>query len=42
LREEKEEVREFIEEQLIKEYIQLSKLSQTSPIFFIGKNNKMK
>ena len=42
LREEREEIREFIQEQLRKEYIQLSKLSQTAPVFFIEKKNNKK
>jgi len=41
-RQEKEEVREFVEEQLQKGYIRPSKLSQTSPVFFIGKKNGKK
>ena len=41
-REEKEKVREFIEEQLRKEYIRLLKLSQTLPVFFVGKKNRKK
>jgi len=42
LREEKEEVRKFIEEQLRKGYIRPSKLSQTLPVFFVGKKNRKK
>ena len=42
LREEKEEVRKFIEEQLRKEYIQLSKSPQTVPVFFVGKKDGKK
>ena len=42
LREEREEVREFIQEQLRKEYIQLSKLPQTAPVFFVGKKDGKK
>ena len=42
LREEKEEVREFVEEQLRKGYIQPSKSPQTSPVFFIKKKNRKK
>ena len=42
LREEREEIREFIQEQLRKEYIQLSKLSQTALVFFIEKKNNKK
>ena len=37
LREEREEVHEFISEQLRKGYIRLSKLPQTTPVFFVGK-----
>ena len=42
LREEKEEVKEFVEKQLRKGYIWPSKLSQTLPVFFIGKKNGKK
>jgi len=42
LREEIEEVREFIWEQLRKGYIQPSKLLQTAPVFFVGKKNGKK
>ena len=42
LREEREEVHEFIKEQLRKEYIRPSKLSQTAPIFFVGKKDGKK
>ena len=42
LREEKEEVREFVEEQLRKGYIRPSKSPQTSPMFFVGKKNGKK
>jgi len=41
-RQEKEEVREFMEEQLRKEYIRPSKLPQTSPVFFVGKKDGKK
>ena len=41
-REEKEKVREFVEEQLRKEYIRPSKSLQTLPVFFVGKKNKKK
>jgi len=41
-REEREEVHEFIQEQLRKEYIRPSKLSQTAPVFFVGKKNGKK
>ena len=37
LREEQREVHEFIQEQLRKGYIRLSKLPQTVPVFFVGK-----
>ncbi len=38
-REEKEEIREFIQEQLRKGYIQPSKSPQTVPVFFVGKKD---
>jgi len=41
-REEREEICEFIAEQLRKEYIRLSKLSQIALVFFIGKKNGKK
>ena len=41
-REEREEVHEFIQEQLRKGYIRLSKLPQTAPVFFVGKNDGKK
>jgi len=41
-REEREEVHEFIQEQLRKEYIRPSKLPQTTPVFFIGKKDGKK
>jgi len=41
-REEREEVREFIREQLRKRYIWPSKLPQTAPVFFIGKKDEKK
>jgi len=41
-REEREEVREFIKEQLRKEYIQLSKSLQMVPVFFVGKKDGKK
>ena len=41
-REEKEEVQEFIKEQLRKGYIRPSKSSQIAPVFFIGKKNGKK
>ena len=42
LRQEKEEVREFIEEQLRKGYIWPSKSPQTSPVFFVEKKDGKK
>ena len=36
------EMCEFIDEQLKKEYIRLSKLSQIVPVFFVGKKNSKK
>ena len=42
LREEREEIREFVKEQLQKGYIQLSKSPQTVLVFFVGKKNKKK
>jgi len=41
-REEREEVREFIQEQLRKRYIRPSKLLQTAPVFFVGKKDGKK
>ena len=41
-REEREEVREVIKEQLRKEYIWPSKLLQTAPVFFVGKKDGKK
>ena len=41
-REEREEVREFIQEQLRKGYIRLSKLPQMASVFFVGKKNGKK
>jgi len=41
-REEREEVREFVKEQLQKEYIWLSKSPQTVPVFFVGKKDGKK
>jgi len=38
-REEREEVHKFIKEQLRKEYIRPSKLSQMAPVFFVGKKD---
>jgi len=42
LREEREEVREFIQEQLRKGYIQPSKSPQMALVFFIGKKDGKK
>jgi len=42
LREEREEVREFVKEQLRKEYIRLSKSLQMVPVFFVGKKDGKK
>jgi len=42
LRDEKEKVREFVEEQLRKGYIYPSKLPQMSPVFFVGKKDGKK
>ena len=42
LREEREEVQEFIKEQLRKRYIKPSKLPQMAPVFFVGKKNEKK
>ena len=42
LRQEKEEVQEFVEEQLRKGYIRPSKSLQTSPVFFVEKKNRKK
>ena len=41
-REEREEVREFVKEQLRKGYIQPSKSLQTVPVFFVGKKDGKK
>jgi len=41
-REEMEEVREFVREQLRKGYIWLSKSPQTAPVFFVGKTDGKK
>ena len=41
-REEREEVREFVKEQLRKGYIQLSKSLQIAPVFFVGKKDGKK
>jgi len=39
---EREEVQSFVEDQLRKGYIRLSKSPQTSPVFFVGKKNGSK
>ena len=41
-RQEKEEVQEFVEEQLRKGYIRPSKSPQTSLVFFVGKKDRKK
>jgi len=41
-REEREEVREFVKEQLQKGYIQLLKSLQTAPVFFVRKKDGKK
>jgi len=41
-RQEKEEMREFVKEQLRKGYIRPSKLPQTSLVFFVGKKDGKK
>ena len=41
-REEREEVREFVKEQLRKGYIRPSKLPQMAPVFFVGKKDEKK
>jgi len=41
-REEREEVREFVKEQLRKGYIQPSKSLQMAPVFFVGKKDGKK
>ena len=41
-REEREEVQEFVKEQLRKGYIQPSKSPQTAPVFFVGKKDGKK
>ena len=41
-REKREEVREFMKEQLRKGYIQLSKSLQIAPVFFVGKKDGKK
>ena len=39
---EREEVQEFVKDQLRKEYIRLSKSPQTSPVFFVPKKDEKK
>jgi len=41
-REKREEVREFVKEQLRKEYIWPSKSLQTAPVFFVRKKDRKK
>ena len=41
-REKREEVREFVKEQLKKGYIQPSKSPQMAPVFFVGKKDGKK
>ena len=41
-RKKREEVHEFILEQLRKRYIRLSKSSQTAPVFFVEKKDRKK
>ena len=41
-REEREEVRDFVKEQLRKGYIQLLKSPQMAPVFFVGKKDRKK
>jgi len=41
-REEREKVREFVNEQLRKGYIRPSKLPQMAPVFFVGKKDGKK
>ena len=41
-RDKKEEVQKFVNEHLKKEYIRPSKLSQTLPVFFVGKKDRRK
>ena len=40
--EEREEIREFVKEQLRKDYIQLSKSPQMAPVFFVEKKDSKK
>ena len=41
-REEREEIREFLKEQLRKRYIRPLKLPQMAPVFFVGKKDRKK
>ena len=41
-REKRDKVHKFINKQLRKEYIRLSKLSQTTLVFFVGKKDSRK
>jgi len=41
-REEREKVREFVKEQLRKNYIRPSKSPQTASVFFVGKKDEKK
>jgi len=42
LKNEREEVQNFVKDQLRKGYIRLSKSPQTSPVFFVGKKDRSK
>jgi len=42
LKNEREEVQKFMEDQLKKRYIRPSKSPQTLPVFFVGKKNRSK
>ena len=41
-RNKREEIQNFVEDQLRKGYIRLSKSPQTSPVFFVSKKNREK
>jgi len=41
-KDERKEVQKFVNDQLRKGYIRLSKLSQTSPVFFVAKKDGSK
>jgi len=41
-KDEREEVQKFVDDQLRKEYIRLSKFPQTSPVFFVNKKDRSK